>query len=832
MPSKKNQNRDSLREKLIGLGTGSIRKSYYPQLRARLDELERFRALLDQSNDVILLIDIKTRCLVDANQTTCRILGLKLPQLLKRPIQDFLSCDGPGDLLSRLPDPGQKPPEQKRGGCRLITSGGDGIPLEVTTNHVSLHGKSYMVVVGRDISQTLATKKALGVSESRYKAMVEDATDFVVRWRPDGERIFANQAYRRYLGMTAQEVMAGNVFDGIIKEDSERLRRAMAGLSPEHPVSKVEQRKIASDGSLAWQQWNNRGIFDERGRLVEIQAVGQDITERKNAEEALKASELYHRSLFEDSPTAIFVQDFSLAKERLDELRNSGVKDFRTYLESHPGELDRLIKNVRIIRANQAALDLYKAKSADELTGGIQKFIKQKDAGHFIDQMEQLLSGETFYEGEARNLDFEGNTIDIILRKAVIGGYESNSSRVMVAVTDVTELNRAHRERTHLESQLRQAQKMQAMGTLAGGVAHDFNNILAAITGYTELTLDSLDENDPNRHNLEQVIKASMRAKDLIGQILTFSRRTEARLRPLDLNNEVKQAVELFQRTLPKMVEIETVLAPDLHHIEGDKGQVEQILMNLASNASDAMPQGGRLVIETGNTKLDEEYCQGHMEVKPGDYVQLSISDTGLGMDKKTKAQIFDPFFTTKGVGEGTGLGLSTVFGIVKAHHAHITCYSELDRGTTFSIYFPAVYHDGKPGQRELPQEKGTLAGNETILLVDDERMLRNIGVKMLSRFGYQVRTAKSGEKALESYRKNKDMIDLIILDVSMPGMGGHQCLTELIKFDPDVKVIIASGYSRDGQLKDTMKLGARGYVAKPYRLTDLLQNVRGALDK
>ena len=338
------------------------------------------------------------------------------------------------------------------------------------------------------------------------------------------------------------------------------------------------------------------------------------------------------------------------------------------------------------------------------------------------------------------------------------------------------------------------------------------------------------DERDPSYADLQKINQAARNGADLVKRILTFSRKAEINSRPLNLNHEIEQAKKLLTRTIPKMIEIELILSDDLATVNADPTQVEQILMNLAVNARDAMPDGGKLTFETKNVTLDEEYCGLHVGAKPGDYVMLSVSDTGHGMDHETLNHIFEPFYTTKETGKGTGLGLAMVYGIVKQHDGYITCYSEPGMGTTFKIYLPVIPTEAKS---ETPTEKPILPrGTETILLVDDEEMIRELGKRILERSGYTVLTAANGKEALNLYRKQGSEISLVILDLIMPEMGGKQCLEELLKIDPQVKVLIASGYSGGGETKKTIETGARGFVGKPYDMRQMLQAVRQVLDQ
>jgi two-component system, cell cycle sensor histidine kinase and response regulator CckA len=315
----------------------------------------------------------------------------------------------------------------------------------------------------------------------------------------------------------------------------------------------------------------------------------------------------------------------------------------------------------------------------------------------------------------------------------------------------------------------------------------------------------------------------------LVQRLLTLSRKTDIRPQPIKLNHRVKDLRKMLERTIPKMIEIQLSLSENLATINADPTQVDQILMNLTVNARDAMPEGGKLVIETNNVVLDEEYARIHLEAESGQYVLLTVTDTGTGMDKETLEHIFEPFYTTKGLGEGTGLGLAMVHGIVRQHRGHIRCYSEPGHGTTFKVYFPAIvsYEDIE----ELSATLMPRGGSETILLADDEELIRDLGSRILTKAGYEVVTASNGKEALEVYQARSTAIALVLLDLIMPEMGGHQCLEGLLKLNPAVKVVIASGYTADGPTKQTLASGAKGFVNKPYDIRQVLEVVRAVLD-
>jgi PAS domain S-box-containing protein len=384
-------------------------------------------------------------------------------------------------------------------------------------------------------------------------------------------------------------------------------------------------------------------------------------------------------------------------------------------------------------------------------------------------------------------------------------------------------------ERLILEDQLQHAQKMEAVGILAGGVAHDFNNLLQAINGYTQLLLMDKSKNDLDFPRLKAIEKSIDRAAQLVRQLLLFSRKDAAERHNVNLSQEIGQVVRILERTIPRMIEIEIYPGSRLWTVKADPAQIEQAVMNLAINAADAMPDGGRLIIQSQNVVVDESNARLHVGTPPGNYVLLTVSDTGCGMDKEILDHIFEPFFTTKGIGKGTGLGLASVYGIVKGHGGYIHCQSRAGQGTTFKIFLPAVGHEDVDIASN-PSEKMPEGGAETILVVDDELDIRQIASEMLQHFGYTVLTAASGEEALLLHADRKDAIDLTILDLGMPGIGGIRCLNELLAFNPFAKILIASGYLGDDMVKKALDSGAAGFIGKPYQLTELLTRVRSIL--
>ncbi|MBW2095761.1 MAG: PAS domain S-box protein [Deltaproteobacteria bacterium] len=618
-----------------------------------------------------------------------------------------------------------------------------------------------------------ATPTGIGVVENR-----------VMKWH--------NRAMSEMLGYASEELHGKNArMLYATDEEFSLVGKAIASLGPDNKTSAIETRWVRKDGSI-FDCLIRYALLDPESTEDAVVAIVEDITDRKRAEKALRQSEERYRSLVENTLDGYFISE---------------------------------IPSFRILFVNQRACDLFGYTMEEALNLSLWDTIVPEDHTLIQERLKKRMEKErleqesTFYMGKRK----DGSTFRAEVASSIVMFQEQPALQGIIK--DVTEQKR-------LEQQLQQAQKMEAIGTLAGGVAHDFNNLLQAILGYTQILTMGKHENDPELMKLEQIEKSAMRASELTQQLLAFSRKVESKLRPVDLNLEVKQVQKLLKRTIPKMISIELHLQEDLQVVNADPAQVEQVMMNLAVNARDAMPEGGKLIIETENVLFDEQYCKTHPGAVPGQYVCLSITDTGHGMDQATVDHIFEPFYTTKEVGKGTGLGLSMVYGIVKSHRGYIMCYSEPGEGTTFKIYLPAVESESREQKAEPEKEAEIKGGEETILLVDDEELLRDIGKEILEEFGYTVCTASDGETALKQYSEKKDEISLVILDLMMPVMGGKQCLEQILAMDPDAKVVIASGYSVNGPTRTTLEAGAMGFIKKPFELKQMLKVVREVLDQ
>lgn len=518
----------------------------------------------------------------------------------------------------------------------------------------------------------------------------------------------------------------------------------------------------------------------------------------------------------------------------------TALQELRTAEKKYRSIFDNAIEGIfqtsldgRFLSANAALAQAIGYESPEELMRKVTDIGKQL----YVDEtgrtaiLDRLMQDGYILNVETQFFRKDGSILWASQSARLIRDEDGTPLHIEGTITDITATKQAMADMARLEAQLRQAQKMEALGNLTGGISHDFNNLLQIISGYVQLLLLKKEQRDPDYKYLYEVSRAASRAADLIKRMLTFSRKVEVRMAPLNLNEVILEAVRLLERTVPKMVSIRTVLAPDLAIVPADPTQMEQVIMNLASNAVQAMEENGTLTIETGNFPVREKFVNTSLDLDRGDYVLIKVTDTGCGMDAVTRQHIFEPFFTTKGPGQGTGLGLASVYGIVTGHSGKITCYSEPGVGTTFKIFLPVA-----PDTREKtgPAEKSAATltgGTETILLVDDEETILSIAGDSLQRYGYSIRIARSGEEAIALYSADAQAVDLVIMDLGMAGMGGRKCLEELLKINPEVKVVIASGYGSYDIITDPRKFGARAFLAKPYRLDMLVTTVRKILD-
>jgi PAS domain S-box-containing protein len=639
-----------------------------------------------------------------------------------------------------------------------------------------------------EIAERERAEKELRQSQEKYRLLLMNLPGIVYRGFKDWSVEFIDEKIKLLTGYTMEEFNSKRVkwSDLIIEQDIETVREKLIHAIKTDTSYIREYRIKTRSGDIIWIRERGQIVRNDQGEIEYVSGVFFDITDRMQADQ----ERIRLATAVEQAAESIIISD-------------------------RPGTIQYV----------NPAFERLSGFSRQEIVGRNFRILKSdRHDEAFYRKMWQIISQGDVWQGHIINTMKDGSLREF---ETTISPVPDSSG----AIVNFVSVNRDVTQEVILEAQLRHAQKMQAVGTLAGGIAHDFNNLLQAVQGYAELLLLGRQRDEPGYRELQEIFKATKRGAELTRQMLTFGRKIESKKRPIDLNQRIREMQKLLERTIPKMIKIELYLAEKLKVVDADSVQMEQVLMNLALNAKDAMPDGGELVIETENVVLDEEYCKTHLGARPGEYVLLSVSDTGEGMDKEILEHIFEPFYTTKEVGKGTGLGLAMIYGIVKNHDGFIMCYSEPGEGTTFKIYLPAILATPTDSEAKAPAEE-IKGGRETILLVDDEKTIRDIGSQILEKNGYTVFTADDGETALEIYRKEKDQIELVLLDLIMPGMGGRKCLEELLKLNSLAKIVIVTGYSVNGPVKEVLKTGPKGFINKPYDSRHMLKEVRRVLDQ
>jgi two-component system cell cycle sensor histidine kinase/response regulator CckA len=633
-----------------------------------------------------------------------------------------------------------------------------------------------------------AALEALLQSERRHRRLAEAAHDDILIVDRGGWILYVNTAGATRLGRRAAEVVGRRLADVLPHESAVRfLRNVERVLASGHDIYIEEQSML--DGPEVWSGTWLTPLTGEGG-IESVEAVSRDITARVAAEQTLRASEQRYRSLFERNLAGVY----------------------RTTLEG------------RVVECNDAFARILGYSSVAEVRGLSAGDLYPTPAvrSAFV---ERLLAEGSLVNHESQGRRRDGSLFFMLENATLV--QEEGGPTIEGTILDIT-------ERKDLERQLGQAQKMEAIGQLAGGVAHDFSNILNVISGYSDLGLRKVDDGSPLRPYLDEIRRAADRASNLIRQLLAFSRGQVQEQSELELDEVVKGVQEMLRRLIPEDIDLVTSLRASPARVKADRGQVEQVIVNLAVNARDAMPKGGRLTIETGRAALDEAYCRVHAGARPGPHVMLAVTDTGVGMDADTQARIFEPFFTTKEPGRGTGLGLATVYDVLRRAGGSVWVYSEPGRGTVLKTYFPQAEGNGAaaetaslPALTESPAAKGV----ETVLLVEDEQALRILTREILESLGYTVLEARDGTQALAVSASHLGHIDLLLTDLVMPGIDGAELAKQMAARRPDACILFVSGYSEDSRIRETLPTSRVGFLPKPYSAGALGTSIRRLLD-
>ena len=764
--------------------------------KALMESNANLQALITAMPDIVIFKDVQGRYLVvnkaveeSTGRTREELLGKTNDEVLPPEIAVLCNKSDSEALGSPKPVQSEEYAPAQDGRKTFL----DTIKAPIHDAHGALVG---LVTVSRDITERKRMEEKLKESEKQYRTLFESSPDAIFIGDPEtGLTLDANPAACRLIARNREEIIGLHQSklhppwkDKLARQDFQQHVNEMRLRGTTHLM---ENSVLRSDGTEVPVEILAQSVTI-KGKQV-LLGVFRDITERKQIEGALRKSEKFIRDILETVDEGFIVID----------------------------------RDYRILSANKAYLHQVKMR-LEEVIGR-----HCYEISHRIDKACYEMGAEcsvkrTFDTGEPHTSlhihhDREKNPIYVETKSYPLkdaSGYTISAIEIINNTTG----------KKKLEDQLRHSQKMEAVGQLAGGVAHDFNNILTAITGYGSLMKMKMGEHDPLRNYLQQMLDASERAANLTRSLLAFSRKQVISPRPVNLNKIIKNVERLLQRLVSEDVEMKVILTSKDLTVMADSSQIEQILMNLVANASDAMLERGCLTISTEVDVLDHEFIRMNGFGKPGMYALFSVTDTGAGMDEKTKRKIFEPFFTTKQAGRGTGLGLSIAYGIVKQHDGYITCYSEPNMGTTFKIYLPMIKR--KTAKTERVVLHPVSSGTETILVSEDDAAVSRIVKEVLEQFGYTVIEAVDGEDAISKFKNNRDRVKLLILDVIMPKKNGKEVYEEIRKDRPDVKVIFSSGYMTDILQKKGALEGDLNFIPKPVSPTELLRKVRETLDK
>ncbi len=630
-------------------------------------------------------------------------------------------------------------------------------------------------------------EEALQLREEHFRSLIENALDVITILSKEGVIRYESPAVARVLGYEPEDLEGQRIAPYVHPDDTPQLNRLLGGAGHDALTRSVEFRMRHRDGNWRTLEAIGKDFIDESGQPGVI-VNSRDITSRRRAEEGLREAHATLRTVIETAPVAIYTVDC----------------------------------NRHVLSWNACAEKIFQW-TADEIIGTPLPTIPPALAPESREQFERLCHGETLAAYETSRLRKDGTLIDVTIWTAPLRDAKGNIYGIMSTVADVT-------ERKRLEDQLRQSQRMDAVGQLAGGIAHDFNNILTIIAGYSDLLLNVLDDETPLRRNIEEIKKASDRAAALTNQLLAFSRRQVLQARVLNLNAVILDVETMLDRLIGEDIELRLDLDQSLGNIKADAAQIEQVILNFVINAREAMPDGGSLVIGTKGITISGETGDPGLALAPGRYAVLSVTDTGTGMSAETAAHVFEPFFTTKPKGKGTGLGLSTAYGIVRQSGGEITIRSRVGEGTTFDVYLPIV-DEAATVPTVSVIAAAPARGTETILLAEDEDTVRELLQEVLQNQGYSVLAASHGPEALELALNRSEPIDLLVTDLVMPHMNGRDLAERCTAAHPEMKVLYMSGYTDNTLVPGGTLTTGMEFIQKPFSPDDLARRIRQVLD-
>jgi PAS domain S-box-containing protein len=641
------------------------------------------------------------------------------------------------------------------------------------------------------------SEEALKQSEEKYRTILNNIEDGFFEVDIAGNFTFFNDSMSRLIGYSPSAMTGMNNREFMDEETAKKVFQTFNRVYETGKPAKGFDWEITTvDGSKRQVEASVSLITDKERNRIGFRGIARDMTHRKQAEKALSESEEKYKQLVNHAPIGIYKVDFNTGK---------------------------------LVSVNDVMCDYTGYTKEELLNMSSLDFLTEESQKRFFDRLDKLFNGKQIprtveYKAKAK----DGHEFWIFLDARYEYDKNGKPQGATVVAHDITDRKQGAEEKERLENQLQQAQKMEAIGTLAGGIAHDFNNILSVIIGYTELILMNGNVDSEVKQNLKEIFNASKHARDMVKQILAFSRQTKQERKPIQASHIVKEALKMLRASLPTTIAIQQKIEKNIGIIEADPTQIHQVLMNLCTNAAHAInEEDGILEISLSNTELDQNAAAGHPELRPGPHLKLSVRDTGHGIHADVHEKIFNPYFTTKEKGEGTGLGLAVVQGIIKSHNGAVTVESEVGQGSTFHVYLPTIPREETTDEvvsAPLPM------GHERILLVDDEQPLVEIGKQMLERLGYTVAARTSSIEALELFKAQPNRFDLVITDIVMPNMTGEKLAEKLLEIRADIPVVLCTGYSEKFTRRQASEIGVRSFLMKPLVMKDLASTVRQAL--
>jgi PAS domain S-box-containing protein len=750
---------------------------------------EQYRLLFEGNPHPMWVFDAKTFKFLAVNAAAVDHYGYSREEFLSMTVLDIRPPEDVPAVRDRVLHYEEK--RRLPNEWRHLTKDGRLIDVEVTGQKISFEGREALIILANDITERKRAEAALRESEARLRRLVDANILGIFFSDYSGAITEANDAFLQMVNYTREDLLAGRLdWRDLTPPEYRHLdERTNAELRGRGVYTPVEKEFIRKDGGRVPVLVGGALFEGAQDTGLGIDFV-LDLTERKRAEEALRREQEHTAHIISAAPVLIC----GVAPDGSTTFVNHAVEAVTGY------SADELV-----------GADWWRTFYPGEEYRQVEQFFRDMPDGR-VANYEMVL---TTKRGERRTISW--NTV-----RRLNGGGEP--AELIAIGADIT-------ERSRLEEHIRQSQKIEAVGRLAGGIAHDFNNLLTVITGYSEFLLKSLGPEDPLRLDAEEIRKAADRATSLTRQLLAFSRRQILQPKILNLNEVVADMDKLLRRLIGEDIDLLTNLAPNLSLAKADPGQVEQVVVNLAINARDAMPDGGRLTVGTADVAIAEAFVSRQSTVPPGEYVMLAVSDTGVGMDEETLERIFEPFFTTKEVGKGTGLGLATVYGIIKQSGGHVWVYSEVGHGTTFKIFLPRVTRDGAPAPEREGATREAVGGTETVLLVEDEDGVRKLACESLRRRGYRVLEAAGSLEALEVCRGAEGPIHLLVTDVVMPRMSGRELAERVSFLRPGIRVLYMSGYTQDAIIHRGVLNEETEFLEKPFTPDALARKVRKVLD-